>query len=223
MNRAAWIDGQMGARFGMLVVSGIEIVPRGRWREKCARVTCDCGSSVVVLAQNLKCGRTRSCGCNIATANRKAATKHGFTKFPEYSIWRLMIQRCTNPDDPRYKDYGGRGIAVCERWLKFENFLTDMGRRPDGMSLDRRNNDMGYEPGNCRWATSVTQANNTRRNRLVEYRGEILSITQWARRFGINARTLATRIAVGTPLELAMTCEKFQGRRSGTSAASCSK
>lgn len=79
-----------------------------------------------------------------------------------YDIWAAMIQRCTNPKNKDWAGYGGRGITVCERWLTFENFLTDMGERPDGLSIERRNNDRGYGPDNCYWADALTQARNKR-------------------------------------------------------------
>lgn len=87
---------------------------------------------------------------------------HGMHDSPEYQVWVNMIQRCTNPKNNRYKHYGGRGITVCERWRKFENFYTDMGKRPNGLSIDRINNNGSYEPKNCRWATSSEQQLNKR-------------------------------------------------------------
>lgn len=88
---------------------------------------------------------------------------HGMAGTPIYQIWASMIQRCTNSKDKDYKDYGARGITVCKEWLKFEAFFSDMGHRPEGRSLDRRENDKGYSKDNCRWATAVEQANNRRK------------------------------------------------------------
>lgn len=100
------------------------------------------------------------------TATRKATgvmVTHGMYKTPTYNSWNNMVQRCTNPNRDEYAYYGGRGITVCERWLKFENFLADMGERPEGLSLDRIDSNGNYEPGNCRWVDSATQATNRRR------------------------------------------------------------
>ena len=92
----------------------------------------------------------------------KARLTHGMTGTPTYNSWFGMIQRCTNPKQPTFKDYGGRGVTICHRWLRFENFLADMGIRPEGKTLDRKNNAGGYEPSNCRWATHKEQCENRR-------------------------------------------------------------
>ena len=101
-----------------------------------------------------------------------------------------MRRRCNEPSHPQYKYYGGRGIKVCERWLKFENFLADMGERPDGTTVDRIDGSKDYEPGNCRWATQAEQMNNT--SRSVSYQGKTLK--QWSQELGIKYHTLTYRL-----------------------------
>jgi hypothetical protein len=114
-----------------------------------------------------------------------------------YRIWQDMLQRCTNPNRPTYRYYGGRGIAVCERWRSFQAFVSDMGERPDGGSLDRINNDGNYEPGNCRWATTKEQARNRRSNRMLEIDGERMPVVVASERWGVPRYTLYSRLYDG--------------------------
>lgn len=129
---------------------------------------CTCGETRSVIGYNLTSGLTKSCGClhrEMSTGLGHWRRTHGKRHTPTYRTWLDMIQRCTNPNNPRYTDYGGRGITVCERWRSFENFYADMGDRPGaGYSLDRIDNDSGYAPGNCRWATAEVQQRNKRRS-----------------------------------------------------------
>ena len=133
-----------------------------KWREIVWLCRCDCGNYVEVPTGSLQSGNTRSCGCLLST--------HGHTRCKQrsrtYYSWSSMKQRCANQNTPRYKDYGGRGIRVCNRWLKFENFLEDMGEKPEGyrISIDRIDNDGNYEPNNCKWSTPKEQASNRRNN-----------------------------------------------------------
>ena len=114
---------------------------------------------------------------------------------PERSVWRGMKQRCFNSNEPGYKNYGGRGITMCDRWVdSYENFITDMGPRPsDKHSIDRIDNDGDYCPENCRWATSVEQNRNTRHNRLWEHNGVTMTISMWADKLGVSYHTLYRR------------------------------
>ena len=146
----------IGQRFGRLLVlahAGLDSGGRSRWR-----CLCDCGGLAVVTGNSLRTAHTRSCGC-LATDRRR---RHGRSESSTYESWHQMKSRCQNPKNKNYRNYGGRGIGVCDRWLLFENFLADMGERPDGLTLERKHNDLGYEPGNCTWATAKEQANNRR-------------------------------------------------------------
>lgn len=122
-----------------------------------------------------------------------------------YASWQAMRKRCNSTWHPAYHRYGGRGIAICERWNFFQNFLEDMGERPEGMSLDRINPNKGYEPGNCRWATWKEQNNNKRNNRVIEFRGERKTLTEWAAEVGLMAATINQRLKRGWPVDRALT------------------
>lgn len=149
-----------GQTFGRLVVLGEHPVRANKqyaWVCKCS-----CGNDVVVPGYDLRSGHTQSCGCLQKERTSKAKKTHGMRHSKEYNIWSKVIDRCKNSNCERYPNYGGRGITVCERWEKFENFFADMGKCPDGFSIERVNNNGIYEPGNCIYADAFTQAKNRR-------------------------------------------------------------
>ncbi len=151
---------------------------------------CDCGVTKVIPSIALRRGLVKSCGCKRGEMISAHRTTHGMSRTPTYETWCKMIARCTKKNAVQYKYYGGRGITVCDRWLSFENFLTDMGVRPEGTSLDRIDNDGNYEPDNCRWATQTEQCNNTRRS--VIYEGK--TIKEWATILGISYAAVSWRL-----------------------------
>lgn len=126
---------------------------------------------------------------------------HGRSHTRAYSIWHGMLSRCNNSNEKAYPNYGGRGIKVCERWKSFINFVTDMGDPPPGMSVDRIDNDKGYEPENCRWVDRRTQNRNKRNNRLLTIKGETLPLSVWVERTGIPYQTASARLRLGWPAE----------------------
>lgn len=121
-----------------------------------------------------------------------------------YQSWKAMIQRCCNEKTKRWKDYGGRGITVCDRWMKFSNFLTDMGERPQGKTIDRKDVNGNYDLENCQWANPKQQGNNTRRNVIIEHDGVSLTLSQWSERLGMSRCCVAKRLSRGWTIERAL-------------------
>lgn len=194
-----------GQTFGRLTA-----IKRASDRPSFIECRCSCGCIVTVKLAKLNNGHTQSCGCLQKERTSAAVRTHGRSGYngkaeSTYAIWKAMIQRCTNPSNKSYPDYGGRGISVCERWVRsFEAFHEDMGDRPEGLSLDRRDNNLGYSKDNCRWATKVTQANNTRSNRFIEHNGERRTIAQWGRITGLGSAVILTRLFRGASDEEAI-------------------
>ena len=152
----------LGQRFGAWTVIGFAGANGNG--QTCWHCRCDCGTERDVVAQTLREGLTKSCGCQKGIAIARARTKHGRSNTKGYWRWAGMIARCTQKNHAAWKYYGGRGIRVCERWLDFQTFLANMGEPPTPKhSIDRIHNDGNYEPGNCRWATAVEQIKNRRK------------------------------------------------------------
>ncbi len=187
-----------GKKFGRLIV--IKRVERDRWGSYKWLCICNCGKTTVVMGYDLRKNKTKSCGCFRNEGNN---TNHGHTKNGKlsktYMSWAGMIQRCTNPNSEDYHNYGGRGITVCEQWMKFENFLNHMGECPQKHSIDRINNEKGYYKENCRWATPKQQARNKQNNHLETYNGKTQCLAAWAEETGIAQHILWKRFSRGWP------------------------
>ena len=151
---------------------------------------CDCGNEKDIIYSRVKNGKTKSCGC--------LSVKHNLSKTPEFQTWSHMKARCYNSSHKQYKDYGGRCIKMCQRWLdSFENFYEDMGKRPSkDHSIDREDNNGDYRKLNCRWATSKEQCRNQRTNRLITHKGVIKCLAEWAEEYGLNQATLKSRLDI---------------------------
>jgi hypothetical protein len=185
---------------------------------------CVCGTEFLSIASNVAGGNKKSCGCKRGQAQigvkrpwlselNKQRAKHGGYKSKAYSIWRGMLQRCFNPNAKSYHRYGGRGITVCDRWMDFANFLEDMGEAPENLTIERVDNDKGYEPGNCVWAPLKVQANNRSDNVNVTHEGKTMTVAQWAEVVGIERKTLEYRIRAGWDAARALTTKSLINRK----------
>lgn len=157
---------------------------------------CDCGKEVVVRTSDLRSGKSRSCGC----LHLEVISTHGHASHKgrshEYLAWSNMKSRCLGENGPRFDDYGGRGIGICERWLhSFESFLADMGPRPSkDHSVERIENHLGYSPENCRWATRREQQANRRTSQKFSYRGRLVIMAELSRLSGVSETSLRYRV-----------------------------
>jgi len=156
---------------------------------------CECGNVKKIRGSHLKSGYTKSCGCLQKEIVTKIAKTYGMAYNLEYKSWANMKQRCLNKHNSKYKDWGGRGIKVCKRWLKFENFYKDMGDKPfKSYSIDRIDNSKGYFKENCRWATKKEQARNKRNNKMITYKGETFCLKEWSEKLNIKYSILQNRL-----------------------------
>lgn len=203
-----------GMRFGRLVVTG-EAPSRGY--ERMLECQCDCGNKTVISRNSIRSANGRSCGCLRRDRTSAANTTHGLSGSRLEKIFKNMKNRCTNPKDKHYKDYGGRGITICKKWMSnrklFFIWALANGYR-DGLSIDRIKNNKGYSPKNCRWVTQKVQANNKRGNRVIKYRGLRLTVSQWAARSNIHVTTLRSRISAGWGFPRAIAAPLYGYRRS---------
>jgi hypothetical protein len=184
-----------GNRFERLVVHKQSDRRGGRVHWHCV---CECGAQIVVAASSLRSGNTRSCGCLVADTRPKRERhynfRHGLAGTPTYRSWTAARERCQNPRNERYPQYGGRGITVCERWADFDNFLADMGEAPPGHTLDRIRVNEPYEPGNCRWLPRAEQALNRRNSIHIDYEGRQIGLKEFASAVGLPYGRLVDRV-----------------------------
>jgi len=150
---------------------------------------CFCGAEFIARNTDVSLGKVKSCGC--------LWKRHSMRNHPLYDLWHGMVSRCTNPKFEQYQDYGGRGITVCDRWLNVAAFISDiteeLGDRPKGYQLDRKDNNKGYCPGNVRWTTPKQNCRNTRRNRMLTVDGETKCASEWAEETGLHVQTILWR------------------------------
>lgn len=181
----------IGKRYGRLLVTGFSHKVGRLYYYNCL---CDCGKEVVKSSIYLFRPQTfphQSCGCWHREVNIKASQTHKMSKTPTYKTWCEIKHRCYNSNCSHYKNYGARGIKMCDMWFySYENFLDDMGERPEGMSIDRIDVNGDYEPSNCRWADSETQCNNRRNNIYIEYNGETKTLKQWCDIFEMDYQNI---------------------------------
>lgn len=187
------IINMVGERYErLLVTSRADNNKSGRAMWNCL---CDCGKTKAIIGVTLRNGRSKSCGCIRSEMNTERLTIHGMAQSPEYSVWVAMIQRCTNPNNKEFENYGDRGISVCERWVNsFSNFIKDMGERPTHRhSIERVDNNTGYSPENCAWATMTEQSKNKRTTIFCTINGVKKPLVDWAREYCIDPGLIRDR------------------------------
>jgi len=206
MTRWARVIDLTGRTFGRLTVQALTrgVDNRGI-RTRLWICRCTCGRETTIQTSSLTSGVSQSCGC----LRLELQTKHGHTRNDsrthEYCIWENMRARCFNPKAPHFDRYGGRGISVCTRWDNFAAFLSDMGPCPPGLTLERIDNDQGYSPDNCRWATHHDQCRNRASTIWLTMNDETMCVTDWASRLGLDRCTIYCRLRAGWSTEKALT------------------
>lgn len=177
---------------------------------------CDCGKEIIASGAPIRAGKHKSCGCKKRTLISASRIAHGHSNKGDangsptrtYTTWTNMLKRCRSQKHKSFKEYGGRGIRVCDKWSSFQGFLDDMGERPEGMTLGRIDNNKGYYKENCRWETHKQQARNRRNSRTLTYSGSTRTIAEWSEITGLRFDTLVKRLESGWPIEKALTLAK---------------
>lgn len=187
-------DVVVGRWYGSLQV--LEELPRakGALASSLCVCVCVCGHRREITSNSLNETAAKVCRCKVAATNAARLRTHGQCRSKAYSSWLNMKQRCTNPNRPDQKNYVGRELGFCERWVDFPNFLEDMGEPPDGLTLERVDNSLGYSPGNCQWANSKQQNRNRRDTLYVEYRGERRKLADLIEESGLSRAKVYLRI-----------------------------
>ena len=205
-----------GTRFGRLVVLGpaptMIVGIKCTCHKRSSRCRCDCGKEVIVADSQLRSGKTQSCGCYRYDQLRKSNTTHNESKTKLYDVWLHVIDRCTNPKCKDYARYGGRGITVCSDWLesyeKFAKWAKENGYKP-GLSIDRIDNNLGYCPENCKFASMKEQSNNRSSNHQIIWNGETHSMQEWSEITGIHYSRIRYRASHGWPVDQIFCKEVF--------------
>lgn len=204
-------------KFGMLTI--IDFYHKKSDRQNYARCLCkcDCGNIKEVRYNDLKRAKFPSCGCNTSKLASKRMSTHLKSNDIIYRTWTNMKCRCFNVNDIGYKNYGGRGITICDDWMKFENFYKDMGDPEPGYTLDRIDNNKNYCKENCKWSNKTEQANNRSSNRIIKYKGFEKTLSEWCRELGLNNAATKYRLdrsnwTIEEAFELPKYCKEKYGR-----------
>lgn len=199
------LKSHIGERYNMLTI--IDVVRPDGYKQAVFKCQCDCGNAVYAFPYQVYTGKTKSCGCYKQALLVATRRTHGGSKSPLYLEWRSMVSRCHNPESYNFKDYGGRGITVCDAWRNspqaFYDWVDSTGGRPNRATLDRINNNGPYSPENCVWATMHQQSRNKRSNIFVTYQGRTKCLADWAEELGLSHETLRYRYHRGmTPEQI---------------------
>lgn len=186
----------IGEKYGRLAVLEFAGVYQSPSRpHRLYKCKCECGNVTIVRLNTLRSGNTRSCGCLLSEKSRERSIKHGLRHTKEYICWMRMKDRCFNKNSKDYKNYGGRGISVCDEWKNdFEQFYKDMGEKPANTSIERIDNNKGYSKDNCKWDNSFNQCRNKRTNVWINFNGKKMILTDLANFLGISRAKLESRL-----------------------------